>query len=522
MADDGKALNKIADEIDEATAFPIMVSDGFAVMTGAPAGAPSAPTDLGATALSAIKNTLGWSWRPGADPKGLMSALNQTFKAIPRQGRVDYVYQPKTYAVAIQADMGMITGAQASLYTRAKAALDQMLLLLAGLTPLLPDPDLSETEAIRSLVRVEITDVVQQLGAEGGPNVQLVDKAFTFLGGNQWTVKERVRDAKTLTFDKIGGHLGELRKAFGMEERWVNTIAEEQNLTNYIVLVDYVNTLFSSWRTNRLYFVGGPKTFMGTQLIQVSRALAVVAESVEQLCYVMDTVFIQRAERQTLKLDFGDGKPPMFLADLLEWVKRFVTDEGRQIINDSGKDGVQTFTATARRLRELVASAKTVRRVPRGFKTKRVQDAFDNLVEQLDNAIQEAEHIKRYPAPKIDWVELELEDERLRATVFGHNLSESATIFLGIAKPDSATASGVIENGVSAPTFVSGASNATAIFEDGNELSRLLSLQVTEFIRTNAKTKAIEYWAHLVIRNADDQTDMVRLSEANHKVVMSL
>jgi hypothetical protein len=314
------AKKTLTDEIDEATAFPIMVSDGLPWTAGGQApGAAAPPSDLGSSALAAIKNVLGWAYRPGADPKALVSALNQSFKALPRQGRVDYQYVARNYSVAIQADLGTISGAQKSLYTRAKATLDQI-------------------EAIRSLVRSEINDVVLQLGADGGPNVQLVDEAFTFLGGPKWGVDDQTEQGTALNFRNVGGHLGSIRRGFGLHDRWVNTIDEEQNMTNFIVLVDYVNSLYLSWKANRKFFDGTEAhAFMGTSLVQVSRALAVVAETVDEVRYVASTVFLGAPELQTLKLTYG-SKAPIFLGDLLDWVRRFATEEGRQIINESGKD----------------------------------------------------------------------------------------------------------------------------------------------------------------------------------------
>jgi hypothetical protein len=342
--------------------------------------------------------------------------------------------------------------------------------------------------------------------------VQLVDKAFIFLGGPSWSVKGAGTAAKTQTFDKVGGHLGALRTGFGLEERWVNTIAEEQNLTNYIVLVDWVNDLFSNWRTNRQSFVVGSrkKTFMGTQLIQVSRALAVVAEAVDQLCYVMDTVFIQRAERQTLKITYDAGQPPIFFGDLLEWIRNFVTSEGQQLINDSGKDGVQTFTATAERLNELVRGAKTTTgKVPAGFKTRRVQDALDNLAEQLQNAIDEAGSISRFRPPTIEWIDIaaDVADKRMRVTVYGRDLSDSATIALGWTKKGKPVISEVEDSGVVGETFVSAPTTATAIFDQIDTRSKL-----------QAPANA-DYGLHLVIRNADGQAEAKLLSDANNKVV---
>jgi hypothetical protein len=511
------AKKTLTDEIDEATAFPIMVSDGLPWTAGGQApGAAAPPSDLGSSALAAIKNVLGWAYRPGADPKALVSALNQSFKALPRQGRVDYQYVARNYSVAIQADLGTISGAQKSLYTRAKATLDQMLVLLADLKPLLPDPDISEIEAIRSLVRSEINDVVLQLGADGGPNVQLVDEAFTFLGGPKWGVDDQTEQGTALNFRNVGGHLGSIRRGFGLHDRWVNTIDEEQNMTNFIVLVDYVNSLYLSWKANRKFFDGTEAhAFMGTSLVQVSRALAVVAETVDEVRYVASTVFLGAPELQTLKLTYG-SKAPIFLGDLLDWVRRFATEEGRQIINESGKDGVVTFTRTAAQLKELVDGALNQpaddKRIPKGFKTKRVQDAIANLAQQLGTAIEEAQNIKRNPPPVILRYEIEGSSRGgLKVEVDGREISDDAIVKLGfsLVTEPSPSAAAVDANAVTAShTHVGMSAYVRARFDTLDEINR-------RWGRDKA-AKAV----YLLIKNDDGQIAMTKIDGAYLMAVM--
>ena len=87
--------------------------------------------------------------------------------------------------VAVQADLGGVTGGQASLYLRAKAAHEQITRMLDSLQPLRTDADPEDCEAYRGLVRDSVRRIVMELGREGGPRVALVDSAFSDPDGLQ-------------------------------------------------------------------------------------------------------------------------------------------------------------------------------------------------------------------------------------------------------------------------------------------------------------------------------------------------
>src|SRR5436305_14401627 len=114
--------------------------------------------------------------------------------------------------------MGAVTGAQASIWARAKAAVDQTMPLLNGLFPLLAAADAEDVEATRSIVRSYLTSLVEELGTVGGPRVQRVDALFDGLLGPAPVPVDP---------ELVGGQLGEMRARFGFERSQVNTIPEE-------------------------------------------------------------------------------------------------------------------------------------------------------------------------------------------------------------------------------------------------------------------------------------------------------
>ena len=153
---------------------------------GAPAPAAGAPgaggpgAGYGQTVDQAMRDVLGW--RPSADVAGFQAALTGAFQLRQVEGHTVWSWQQRGYAV--QADMGALTGAQASIYARAKSALDQIQPLLAGLTTLNPalyEPQ--DLETIRTVVSTELQELVDELALPGGPRIQRVNQLFRLLVG---------------------------------------------------------------------------------------------------------------------------------------------------------------------------------------------------------------------------------------------------------------------------------------------------------------------------------------------------
>src|SRR5690349_8805900 len=117
-------IGTITGAVEDAVAYPILTRD---VTTSQPSDgvsvqAPASGTSLDNVARDSIRRLLGWRYRAD-DTKGFLAALSKTFSLKEVQGHVEWDVKPQNYMV--QADLGEITGAQASIYSRAKVALDQ-------------------------------------------------------------------------------------------------------------------------------------------------------------------------------------------------------------------------------------------------------------------------------------------------------------------------------------------------------------------------------------------------------------
>jgi hypothetical protein len=366
--------------VDVDQTFPLLTTDGATRSAGS-----SAPGNQTPTVEAAIRDVLGW--RPRAqDTKAFTAALDASFQLSIVEGHVEARYVQRGYA--IQADLGGVTGGQASLYTRAQAGHQQITKILDALTPLRPDHDPEDCEAYRVLIRDSVRQLVMELGTPGGPRVELVDSAFGVLsgyqpdgvGGHSTLVRTvlssgsvdidrrrgRTRtddeDASTEvalavpggTADDVPGQLGALRDRFGLTDDNVNTVDEEKIRTAYVTLVDLVLDLQRSWDQQRVSFgsdVG--RGFLGTELVLINRLLAAAAEQVEEVEAVLDSALVSAAERQTIILN---SKTRLTLDGFLSWLRVFLTEDGPRIARDTGRDGLTTsFTPT------LVALVQTLR-----------------------------------------------------------------------------------------------------------------------------------------------------------------
>jgi hypothetical protein len=165
--------------------------------------------------------------------------------------------------------------------------------------------------------------------------------------------------------DSVPGQLGALRDRFGLDDDHVNTVDEEKQRTSFWTLVELITDLQRSWDTRRLDFtLGAGNGFLGTDLVQISRLLAAASEQVDEFESVLDSVLVSAAERQTVVLDLDSG---LTLDDLVQWLRVFFTEDGPNIIRDTGRDGlVSSFTPTAAALLRALRDKLVRRLVPCG------------------------------------------------------------------------------------------------------------------------------------------------------------
>ena len=357
--------------IDVNQAFPPLTSDGRRGSSSSGGGDGSVTPAV----EGALRDVLGW--RPRAqDTSAFTAALTASFPLSEVEGHVVATYSPRGFAM--QADLGAVSGGQASLYNRAVSARTQMLTLLDGLTALRPDADTENCEAFRRLVRDAITTLVSEMGTPGGPRVAVVDAFLRQLLGVPPSKVPSDTNA-----DTVSGQLGALRVQFGFEAAFVNNADQEGIRTAFWTLVDLALDISRAWVSQRSQFTGKNQNgFLGTQLVLINQLLSAAAEQIDEVEAALDSVYVSAAERQTIRLRGAQG---LTLDGLLSWARSFVTDEGPRIARDAGRDGMRTsFTPT---VLDIVAQVTALLRAI-GRPTVAVPPAFHAAAPSAPGAVQ--------------------------------------------------------------------------------------------------------------------------------------
>jgi hypothetical protein len=347
---------------------------------------------LGSVVNRALQDVLGWKIKSG-DAAGFVGALNQSFELKMVEGSVVSTWTPRSYVVQSNLSGG-ITGAQASVYTLAKTLVDQMLPIVDGLYPLDPASNIEDVAAVKDVITSQLTNLTAEIGYLGGPRVMRVQQYLQMLLGVTLTLNNAGSapggPAATLVVnpvtglpsgsplalanalallpanswtnpDYVLGSLGDLRDSLGLfalpvvtgvggtpVPNYVNTVEDEQNVTNFRVLVDYANSMLDVWTSNVQFFAAQQSEFLGTQLVVISRQLGVISEIVDEVRFVLDSVLIGPSQRETLQIQFRHipvngvnvQLPPIYLADLLQWMQDFVGAEAQDVIQNAGRFGL--------------------------------------------------------------------------------------------------------------------------------------------------------------------------------------
>lgn len=361
--DHTNVLNKLSSALSDIADLTPTSNDS----TGSPSRSRTSG-DLQTIVDNAFTDVLGRNLNVG-NLKTFIASLEQAFPGEQDGAKTKYLWNPRTYAVLSELGGG-ISGAQASIYHQARSAWEDIEPLLNNLTPITLKADTEKAEAIRAIVQTEMIELVNELGYEGGPRVQRVDYLFRILG------------------DENSGLVEQLKDAFAIDRKDVVTVEDEEQYTHQIMIENRIEALKQSWEKIKIEFIDSEQKYFGTQLVLISRSLAVVADAVEETMNVMDSVGLGPSERKTLLLEWNDTnnknqKQSLLLGDMLEWIQAFARDEGPRLAVNGGVPGVKVIAETAKELEQLVKTASTSKQKNIGFNRQRVENSLKVLVSHL-------------------------------------------------------------------------------------------------------------------------------------------
>jgi hypothetical protein len=381
------ALLGINDGVQSINAYPLLTTEIAAASMGG--GIFAAPTDIGQQVDAAFREVIGRLPRAD-DPRTLQAALANTFTITEEKGMKSVAWRPRTYGGQTQLGGG-VTGAQASLFARAKDAADTIVPLLNSLVPVLPDADPEETAAARSMVISQFEAVLEEFATEGGPTADRVDRLL-----NTLLIDTNTGAAGTPV---TGGLVGLLGFTYGFvtalgtpRTQLINTLLEEEQHSTYVLIQDYITSVRTSWIAFRTLLSAD----FGTRLVLLSRALQVTGESVDEVLRAMDSVFFGSAERAVTSFTTRAGNP-MLVSELLSWVQRFALEDAPALVRDGGRRGLGPVIADAARLNPLLEDLLNNLNdpaMPAGIRQARVQNPLRELGTYLARVEQLAQSIR--------------------------------------------------------------------------------------------------------------------------------
>ncbi|MGY1985431.1 PASTA domain-containing protein [Blastococcus sp. SYSU DS0669] len=383
----------LAQALRDASAYPLQVSDALAG-----GGRGEAGDDLDRLVDGALRAVIGTRTRV-EDVDRFRAALASSFVEEEVDGHRRYV--PAAPGLVLQrADDAAVTGAQAVLLTQARDVVDRGLPLLGRITSLRPAGDQQDHEALAVVIRTAVQQLRDEFGRADGPRAPLVEQQLRVLLGS-------TADGTALVDpDEVRGALGALRDLSGLASRPIlplagrngqvgnraNTPVEEESLTHFRVLTEYVLRLWQSWHTyaRSLDGDGGGYSFIGGRLGHLDLTFQTIGEAVDRVRDALDSVYVGPAERQILVLPLPSRpRDRLSVEQLLDWAEQAVGRQTANLARDHGRIALAEYVlpnaaAVAALLREASEA-----QVGGGFDTPRVRSALAELVTQYDQLVDE-------------------------------------------------------------------------------------------------------------------------------------
>jgi hypothetical protein len=417
IAGPGAPGRGIKQDLDFVTGFPLQVYDSYSMPSGG-GGASSAAPSARSAVDAQMKAVLGRSTGSGG-VTGTLAALDRSFQPVVSGGVDTWVWQPQSYVV--QSDIGAgVTGEQASLARLAASIGDEILPLISGLEPLVPEAKVNPDEitAAKSIVASSWPAFVSEVGTDGGPRVtravSLLQDAATSLVTlgillATYTSGTSLADIYPPPWDGGGPTTFDWSKPGAPPSGWpapsranVVTADDEANYTNFVIASDRMQMVITVFEA--LYYVPGGQApsskDRGFLVTLLQRALDSAGEAADAVYAALDSVNLGPDERDIIFVPGTDPSaasttPPyagtLTVEDIVSWAASFPAQEASSLLQDAGNVGINSIKNRAERVQTAVGQLQAFAASgPPGLAHPRVTYALQILSDAVDDVVMYA------------------------------------------------------------------------------------------------------------------------------------
>ena len=300
-----------------------------------------------------------------------------------------------------------LSAEQATLYRQSSVIAGDALRVLEGLQSFAPIAESDRIEALRGLVRSEISSLIEEFGRVDEPRKERVEAYFDALLGpsSRVTVTATARSEQSQPFDNIltGGHLTLFgQRAFLDRTVTSATIADESQIAAFELLKNYALILRDVWNRYKQPERSTAFPLFSERLARASIMLSVIAEGNMNFMSAMDSIGFTENERRSnaskfskltgfissatssqkdliqgkvsinaqganwnppyppapdyldlnnlISSDLARWLPDITVSDLNDWLDRYASLESPATLSDSGQYGLEFVTHQADRI----------------------------------------------------------------------------------------------------------------------------------------------------------------------------
>jgi hypothetical protein len=349
-------------DVHHLTTYPVLTSGA------APAASGEAATRLGSLIDNALRGFVG-QVPDATKPRSFLGALERNFEVTEVAGRAQVAWRRGTQggATPSSADVAGRQGMLIGRFQASRAVIEQ------AAQKVRPFQDPTNPELIEGWRGMLMRDLDELLASAGNPR-----------GPNRPRVQQ-------LLMNRLPNDLNQFVAALGANRARTNTLGDAENRDVLDSIAYEIGILRASWATY-LGAARGDFESLAARLRVLLEALDSAADEAEA---AMDAAMVDQGDRAAAPIDPADPAS-MTIQDLLDWVRRFGSEDAPRLIEQSGRLGASTIAVDAT---TLATAANRLAGggpgLPGGLSLPRVRQALRQLAASLTRVRQMADDVDR-------------------------------------------------------------------------------------------------------------------------------